>query len=140
MTRSVPQVVAPNAPVLTPSRGSGPQSAGGSALAHRTEGIQQTLTAGQAQVYPLTGRTAIDKHLLVTATDDRGTPAVNEINDPSNDSLGTQFIESTAYHYDVTSGNAGTPRRYFGRPRPRICSVTVSLAVLMSIVPCAVHT
>jgi hypothetical protein len=85
--------------------GSGPQSVGGTALAYRTEGIPQTLTAGQAQVYPLTGRTAIDKHLLVTATDDRNT-TVNEINDPSNDSLGTQFIETKAYHYDMTSGDA----------------------------------
>ncbi len=85
--------------------GSGPQSVGGSALAYRTEGIPQTLTAGQAQVYPLTGRTAIDKHLLVTATDDRNTIA-NEINDPSNDSLGTQFVETKAYHYDMTSGDA----------------------------------
>ncbi|MEN9642465.1 MAG: hypothetical protein RIR77_1654 [Planctomycetota bacterium] len=87
------------------SVGSGPQSVGGTALAYRTEGIPQTLTAGQAQVYPLTGRTAIDKHLLVTATDDRNTIA-NEINDPSNDSLGTQFVESKAYHYDMTSGDA----------------------------------
>ena len=85
--------------------GSGPQSVGGTALAYRTEGIPQTLTAGQTQVYPLTGRTAIDKHLLVTATDDRNTIA-NEINDPSNDSLGTQFVESKAYHYDMTSGDA----------------------------------
>jgi hypothetical protein len=85
--------------------GSGPQSVG-SVLAYRTEGIPQSLTAGEAQVYPLTGRTAIDKHLLVTATDDRGTPAVNEINDPSNDSLGTQFNETKAYHYDMTSGDA----------------------------------
>jgi hypothetical protein len=85
--------------------GSGPQSVGGAALAYRTEGIPKTLTAGQTQVYPLTGRTAIDKHLLVTATDDRNTIA-NEINDPSNDSLGTQFIETKAYHYDMTSGDA----------------------------------
>ena len=86
--------------------GSGPQSVG-SALAYRTEGIPQSLAAGQlAQVYPLTGRTAIDKHLLVTATDDRNTPAVNETNDPSNDSLGTQFNETKAYHYDMTSGDA----------------------------------
>jgi hypothetical protein len=87
------------------SVGSGPQSVGGTALAYRTEGIPKSLTAGQAQVYPLTGRTAIDKHLLVTATDDRNTIA-NEINDTSNDSLGTQFIESKAYHYDMTSGDA----------------------------------
>jgi hypothetical protein len=85
--------------------GSGPQSVGGTALAYRTEGIPKALAAGQAQVYPLTGRTAIDKHLLVTATDDRNTIA-NEINDPSNDSLGTQFIETKAYHYDMTSGDA----------------------------------
>jgi hypothetical protein len=87
------------------SVGSGPQSVGGTALAYRTEGIPQTLTAGQTQVYPLTGRTAIDKHLLVTATDDRNTIA-NEINDTSNDALGTQFIETKAYHYDMTSGDA----------------------------------
>ena len=87
------------------SVGSGPQSVGGTALAYRTEGIPKSLTTGQAQVYPLTGRTAIDKHLLVTATDDRSTTA-NEINDPSNDSLGTQFVETKAYHYDMTSGDA----------------------------------
>jgi hypothetical protein len=87
------------------SVGSGPQSVGGTALAYRTEGIPKSLTTGQAQVYPLTGRTAIDKHLLVTATDDRNTIA-NEINDTSNDALGTQFIETKAYHYDMTSGDA----------------------------------
>jgi hypothetical protein len=70
---------------------------------HWTEGIPGF--GGTAQVYPLTGRTAIDKHLLVTATDDRST-TVNEINDPSNDSLGTQFVETKAYHYDMTSGDA----------------------------------
>ncbi len=69
---------------------------------HWTEGIPGF---NGAQVYPLTGRTAIDKHLLVTATDDRNTIA-NEINDTSNDSLGTQFIETKAYHYDMTSGDA----------------------------------
>ena len=44
--------------------------------------------------------------MLVTATDDRNTP-FNETNDTTNDVAGTtQFNETKAYHYDMTSGDA----------------------------------
>jgi hypothetical protein len=90
-----------NAPV-----GAGPQSAGGTALAYRTEGIPQALNANATQSYPLTGRTAIDKHLLVVATDDRSTSGVIETDDPSNNALGAAFTETKAYRYDQTAGDA----------------------------------
>ncbi len=90
-----------NAPV-----GVGPQSAGGTALAYRTEGIPRALNANATQSYPLTGRTAIDKHLLVVATDDRSTSGVIETDDPSNNALGAAFTETKAYRYDQTAGDA----------------------------------
>ena len=89
-----------NAPV-----GFGPQSNGGTALAYRTEGIPRAVTTPNIQSFPLTGRTAIDKHLLVAATDDLATATV-ETDDPSNNTLGSAFIETKAYRYDQTAGDA----------------------------------
>ena len=75
-----------------------------------TDGIPKNVVAGGTQAFPLTGRTAIDKHLLVVATDDRNTGAVVETNDPSNDSLNTggltKYTETKAYRYDHTAGDA----------------------------------
>ena len=73
--------------------------------------VHGTFTPGtQQQVFPLTGRTAIDKHLLVVATDDRNTPGVVETNDVTNDGLNTggstKYIETKAYRHDQTSGDA----------------------------------
>jgi hypothetical protein len=90
-----------NAPV-----GSGPQSMGGTSLAYRTEGIPKNVVGSQVQSFPLVGRTAIDKHLLTVATDDLGTPTVVETDDPSNNTLGSAFIETKAYRYDQTAGDA----------------------------------
>ena len=85
-------------------------SLGGTGLKY-VDGIPKAITPGtQQQVFPLTGRTAIDKHLLVVATDDRGTPGVVETNDPTNDGLNTggstKYIETKAYRHDQTSGDA----------------------------------
>jgi len=75
-----------------------------------TDGIPKTLPAGGTQAFPLTGRTAIDKHLLVVATDDRNTGAVIETNDTLNDGLNTggltKYTETKAYRYDHTAGDA----------------------------------
>ena len=83
---------------------------GGTGLKY-TDGIPKPVTAGtQQQAFPLTGRTALDKHLLVVATDDRSTPAVVETNDTTNDGLNTggvtRYTETKAYRHDQTSGDA----------------------------------
>jgi hypothetical protein len=79
---------------------------GGTSLAYRTEGIPKNVVGSQVQSFPLVGRTAIDKHLLTVATDDLGTPTVVETDDPSNNTLGSAFIETKAYRYDQTAGDA----------------------------------
>ena len=70
-----------------------------------TEGIPRVVTSPDIQSFPLSGRTAIDKHLLTVATDDLATATV-ETDDPSNNTLGSAFIETKAYRYDQTAGDA----------------------------------
>ena len=98
---------------------SGPQSSS-AALQRRTDGVPLPLapTPGATQQFPLSGRTAIDKHLLVVATDDRNTPGDLttgggvETDDPSNNTLPplppapNRWIETKAYRYDQTAGDA----------------------------------
>jgi hypothetical protein len=81
-----------------------------------TDGIPRLPNGGTAfaQQFPLTGRTAIDKHLITVARDDRTTadPEV-ETNDPSNDTLildttdpiDDPYLERRTYRYDRTAGD-----------------------------------
>jgi hypothetical protein len=82
--------VDPNVPVAG--------SVGGVTLAYRTEGIPADLPNGTPQRFPLTGRTAIDKHLLVIGRDNRITGGVIETDDPT-----TNVVETELYRYDQTS-------------------------------------
>jgi hypothetical protein len=81
-----------------------------------TDGIPRASAAGAvfAQQFPLTGRTAIDKHLITVAKDDRTTAdPVVETNDPANDSLildttdpiDDPYLERRTYRYDRTAGD-----------------------------------
>lgn len=80
-----------------------------------TDGIPRALDGTAVQEFPLTGRTAIDKHLLTVATDNPGTPdPQNEANDPRNDSLirdnvppiDDPYFERAIYRHDMTAGDA----------------------------------
>ena len=64
-----------------------------------TQGVP--LAAGQGREFTFGGRTAIDPHLLVAATDDSFTSAV-ETNDPGT----VQVTESRSVRFDRTSGDA----------------------------------
>ena len=56
------------------------------------------------QQFPLSGRTAIDKHLITVATDNPGTPTVVETDDP--ETPNTLAIERKVFRYDPTAGDA----------------------------------
>jgi hypothetical protein len=75
-----------------------PGSVGAGALAYRTEGIPADLPAGTAQRFPLTGRTAIDKHLLTVSRDNRSTGGVVETDHPN-----TPAVETEMYRHDQTA-------------------------------------
>jgi hypothetical protein len=85
------------------------QAAGG--LPYRTEGVPAALAAGVPQQYPLTGRTAVDKHLLVVARDNPLTAPV-ETDDPDTpdstlpDGTEVPWREPAMYRYDQTATDA----------------------------------
>jgi hypothetical protein len=98
--------VDPNVPI--------PGAGGG--LAYRTDGVPANLAAGATQRFPLSGRTAIDRHLLVVSTDDRTTrppdndgdgipedpddPDYIETDDPATP---RPLVEREMYRYDQTA-------------------------------------
>jgi hypothetical protein len=77
-------------------------SVGAGALAFRTEGIPADLPGGTPQRFPLTGRTAIDKHLLTVSRDNRSTGGVIETDDPDT----TGVVETELYRHDQTATDA----------------------------------
>jgi hypothetical protein len=79
-----------------------PGSVGAGTLAYRTEGIPAALPNGTPQRFPLTGRTAIDKHLLTVSRDNRSTGAVIETDDPAT----TNVVEAEQFRYDQTATDA----------------------------------
>ena len=66
-----------------------------------TDGIPRNLAGNAIQQFPLSGRTAIDEHLLKVATDDPATPNV-ETNDPAT----TTRTETEILRHDLTAGDA----------------------------------
>jgi hypothetical protein len=87
-----------------------PAPAANAPLQKFTDGIPRNSSTGTAgpQEFPLSGRTAIDKHLVTVARDDRTTATEVETNDPSNDVLnngGTAYTERRTLRYDRTAGD-----------------------------------
>jgi hypothetical protein len=66
-----------------------------------TDGIPRNLAGNAIQQFPLSGRTAIDEHLLKVATDDPATPNV-ETNDPAT----ATRTETEILRHDLTAGDA----------------------------------
>jgi hypothetical protein len=79
-----------------------PGTVGAGTLAYRTEGIPAALPNGTPQRFPLTGRTAIDKHLLTVSRDNRLTGGVIETDDPAT----TDVVEAEQFRHDQTATDA----------------------------------